>query len=135
MLLYAIPNKLCQTINDIVLFNDNIFVLWGSCFIMVFWTLSSLVNVFIISMRFLWWTFIKLSSSSSDAGFSWSPCPCNHGILIQTEIICNKISCYIRDSAYRWFIVKKAKIFWICFKHFWILADVRKCKILNGLCK
>ena len=34
-----------------------------------------------------------------------------HGTIIRTGITCKKISCYMRDSAYRWFIVKKAKIF------------------------
>ena len=36
----------------------------------------------------------------------------NHGTIIRTEITCNKIPCYMRDSACRWFIVKKPKIFW-----------------------
>ena len=36
-----------------------------------------------------------------------------------------KISSYMRDSTWRLFIVKKAKIFWSYVKHFWILADVR----------
>ena len=34
-----------------------------------------------------------------------------HGTIIRTGITCKKIPCYMRDSAYRWFIVKKAKIF------------------------
>ena len=34
-----------------------------------------------------------------------------HGTIIRTGIICKKIPCYMRDSACRWFIVKKAKIF------------------------
>ena len=34
-----------------------------------------------------------------------------HGIIIQTGVTCKKIPCYMRDSAYMWFIVKKAKIF------------------------
>ena len=31
--------------------------------------------------------------------------------LYTTGITCKKIPCYMRDSAYGWFIVKKAKIF------------------------
>ena len=37
--------------------------------------------------------------------------PFTHGIIIQTEITCKKIHCYMCDTACRWFIVKKAKIF------------------------
>ena len=49
-----------------------------------------------------------------------------HGTIIRTGITCKKISCYMRDSACRWFIVKKAKIFWSYVKYFWILVSVRK---------
>ena len=35
----------------------------------------------------------------------------NHGTIIQTGITCKKTPCYMRDSACRWFIVKKAEIF------------------------
>ena len=34
-----------------------------------------------------------------------------HGTIIGTGITCKKIPCYMCDSACRWFIVKKAKIF------------------------
>ena len=34
-----------------------------------------------------------------------------HGIIIRTGITWKKISCYMRDSACRWFIVKKPEIF------------------------
>ena len=34
-----------------------------------------------------------------------------HGTIIRTGITCKKISGYMNDSACRWFIVKKAKIF------------------------
>ena len=34
-----------------------------------------------------------------------------HGTIRRTGITCKKVPCYMRDSAYRWFIVKKAKIF------------------------
>ena len=42
----------------------------------------------------------------------------NHGTIIRTGITCKKIPCYMRDSACRWFIVKKAKIFSSYVKHF-----------------
>ena len=57
-----------------------------------------------------------------------------HGTIIRKAITCKKIACYMRDSAFRWFIVKKPKIFWSYVKHFWVLADVRKCRILIGVC-
>ena len=34
-----------------------------------------------------------------------------HGTIIRTGKTCKKIPCYMRYSACRWFIVKKAKIF------------------------
>ena len=34
-----------------------------------------------------------------------------HGTIILTGITYKKTPCYMRDSACRWFIVKKAKIF------------------------
>ena len=45
-----------------------------------------------------------------------------HGTIIRTGVTYKKITCYMRDSAYRGFIVKKAKIFWSCvFKVFEVL--------------
>ena len=41
-----------------------------------------------------------------------------NGTIIRTKITCKKIPCYMRDSACRWFIVKKTKIFWTHIKHF-----------------
>ena len=38
--------------------------------------------------------------------FAW-----NHGTTIRTVITCKKTPCYMRDSAFRWFIAEKAKIF------------------------
>ena len=35
-----------------------------------------------------------------------------HGTIIRTGVTYKKITCYMRDSAYRCFIVEKAKIFW-----------------------
>ena len=35
----------------------------------------------------------------------------NHGSITRTGITSKKIPCYMHDSACRWFIVKKAKIF------------------------
>ena len=40
-----------------------------------------------------------------------------HGAIIRTGITCKKIPCYMRDTACRWFIVKKAKIFQRYVKH------------------
>ena len=34
-----------------------------------------------------------------------------HGTIIGTQITCKKIFCYMHDSAYRWLIVKKGKLF------------------------
>ena len=56
----------------------------------------------------------------------------NHGTIIRTVTICKKIPCYIRDSACKWFIVKKAKLFWGHVKHILIYEGVRKCRILTG---
>ena len=42
----------------------------------------------------------------------------NHRTIIRTGITCKKIPYYMRDSACRWFIVKKAKIFYSYVKHF-----------------
>ena len=58
-----------------------------------------------------------------------------HGCIIQTGIIRKKISCYMRNSTCRWFIVKKTKVFWCYIKHFWIFVGVRKYRILKVLCK
>ena len=58
-----------------------------------------------------------------------------HGTIIRTEITYKKMSCYMRDSACLWFIVKKAKVFWSYVKYFWILMGVKKSRILIGLCK
>ena len=33
------------------------------------------------------------------------------GTIIRAGVTCKKISCYMRDSACRWFISKKAKIY------------------------
>ena len=38
-------------------------------------------------------------------------CILDHGTIIRTGITCKKIPCYMRDSACRWLIVKKTKIF------------------------
>ena len=61
--------------------------------------------------------------------------PSNHGTIIRTGITCKKIPCYMRDSAYRWFIVENAKIFRSYVKHFWTFPRERNCRILIGLCK
>ena len=56
----------------------------------------------------------------------------SHETIIQTGITCNKISCYMHDSAYRWLIVGNAKVM---LKFFWIFRRERNCRILIGLCK
>ena len=35
----------------------------------------------------------------------------HHGNIIWAAVICQKVPCYMRYSAYRWFIVKKLKYF------------------------
>ena len=52
-----------------------------------------------------------------------------HGTIIQIGITCNKISCYMRDSDWRWLIDENAKVFQSCVKYF------LNCRILIGLCK
>ena len=42
----------------------------------------------------------------------------NHITIIRTGITCEKIPCYMRDSARKWFIVQNAKIFRSYVKHF-----------------
>ena len=41
-----------------------------------------------------------------------------HGTIIRTGITCKKIPCYMRDSACRWLIVEKDKIFRSYVKYF-----------------
>ena len=53
--------------------------------------------------------------------------------IIQTGITCKETPCYMRDSSCWWSIVKKAKIFWSYVKYFWILPEVRHCRILISL--
>ena len=69
------------------------------------------------------------------ARWLYFPLLSSHETIIWTGTTCKKIPYYMRESACRWFIVKKAKIFWSYIKHVWILAGVRKCRILIGLCK
>ena len=43
--------------------------------------------------------------------------------IIQTEIICNKIPCYMHDSSCKWCIAKnKTKTFWGYVQNLWGLA-------------
>ena len=49
--------------------------------------------------------YLKINNTSVFCGLFY------HGTIIRTGITCKKISCYMRNSACRWFIVKKAKIF------------------------
>ena len=41
-----------------------------------------------------------------------------HGTTLQTGITCKNIPCYMGNSACRWFIVQKDKIFWSYVKRF-----------------
>ena len=73
----------------------------------------------LVSDGFMWFQVILGHSSfswSKDGNdklksrrFSIHGC-IDHGTIMRTGI-CKKISCYMRDSAYRWFILKKAEIF------------------------
>ena len=58
-----------------------------------------------------------------------------HGTIKRTEITCKKISCYMHDSAYRWFIVEILKYFEVIlnifeFSHvkeiveFWLVYEI-----------
>ena len=38
-----------------------------------------------------------------------------HGTTIRTRMTCKKISCYMRDSAWRWLIIKNAKLCYIIY--------------------
>ena len=58
-----------------------------------------------------------------------------HETIIRTGITCNKIFCYMHDSASRWLIVENAKIFRSYVKICWIFPRERNCRILIGLCK
>ena len=41
-----------------------------------------------------------------------------HRTIIRTEMTCKKVPCYMRDSACKWLIVKKAKMFGSYVKQF-----------------
>ena len=41
-----------------------------------------------------------------------------HGTIVGTEIACTKTPYYMRDSGFKWFIVKTTKIFGSYVKHF-----------------
>ena len=83
---------------------------------------------------FLWFTTRKFVFSRSFTDLAIMFC-LYHGTIMWTGITCKNIPCCMGGSFCRWFVVKKAKIFSRFVKHFWILAGVRKCKILIGLCK
>ena len=48
---------------------------------------------------------------------------------------CKNIVCYMPYLAFKWGIIKNAKVFLSYVKYFRILPRVRNCKILIGLCK
>ena len=47
-----------------------------------------------------------------------------HGTIIRTGTTCKKIPCYMCESAFRWCIVKNAKIFWSYVKHFLCVWEI-----------
>ena len=58
----------------------------------------------------------KLNSGLSKSKFE--NVQYRHGTITRTGITCKKMPCYMRDSACRWFIVEKAKLFQSYVKHF-----------------
>ena len=85
-----------------------------------------------ISMSFVGWKMLY------NACFTNALSPKNRGqntsLLLPWSYNTNrnngkKISCYMRDSAYRRRIVENAKIFWSCAKYFF---NFSACKKLNG---
>ena len=44
-------------------------------------------------------------------GLGFSLVRIEHGTIIRTGETCKKIPCYMRDSVFKWFVVKKAQIF------------------------
>ena len=55
--------------------------------------------------------------------------------IIPAGITCNKISCYMRDSACWWLIVENTKISRSYVKHFWVFPREGNCWILIDLRK
>ena len=105
-----------------------------------------MIQQYIFSSRLLTWSapiltseFFLVKINASSSVFLETRIFCfwhlNHGIIIRTGMTRKKIPCYMRDSACRWCIVKKAKILWIYVKHFLILPGVRNCRNLSGQCK
>ena len=54
-----------------------------------------------------WKVFLPMHSAMNKVNYARLAL----GTIIWTGITCKKIPCYMHDSACRWFIVKKAKIF------------------------
>ena len=101
--------------------------------------ITNLVKIYLMSMKWLKWFHIyvclsdvcdvplfkniRVEKSLFDHKIAnllengWSKfwfgiyCSYYHGTIIRTEKKCKKISCYMRDSACKWFFVKKPKIF------------------------
>ena len=92
-----------------------------------------------LSLRLIKLVYCKVAASGKDIydknckPFT-PPSPIPSIMEILTGITCKKIHCYMRDWTCTWFIVKRVKRFWSYVKHFWILAGVRKCRILIRLC-
>ena len=84
-----------------------------------------------IKTKIFWWKTKKKKKIAKKVYV----CMYKHGTIIRTGITYKKIPRYMRDSAYRWFLVENAKIFSSYVKHFWIFPRERNCRILIGLCK
>ena len=54
----------------------------------------------------------------------------NHGTIIRTGITCKKIPCCMRDSACRWLIVEKVKIFPSYVKHFSHMKEIVESRLV-----
>ena len=88
---------------------------------------------------FYWWGWNQVENYWKGEIFyshdKSNSCSALTDIIIQTGITCKKIPRYTCDSACRWRIDKKAKLFLGYVEHLWILPGVRNCRILIGLCK
>ena len=107
-----LPKKIC-----FICFNESPLKLMKNAFYFILNTLLVL-KIF----KFLSWLFGHVEKTA------WL----EHGTIIQTEITCNKISWYMRDSTCRWLIVGNSKIFQSYAKHFLIFPCEGNCRDLTG---
>ena len=101
---------------------------WAHFFVCFYRSLlcSPAISQISLSQSEGWFSFILLCRQEK---YRWTG---PLGLCINYTNICDSAMC---NSACRWFIGEKAKIFWSYVKQFWNLAGVRKCRILIGLCK